>query len=250
MSSPDSRSAERLPRATLSRDAIVGVAVEIVEEQGPDGLTMRAVGTRMGAGAMSLYRHVSGRDELLDLVLARLVAEIPDTPRTGDWRADAAALARDVRATLLRRPQLTVLLTSRVGSGGGLGTLERAMAIFRDDGFEPREAAFANHALGNYVAGAALWEAVGLAGATGAARRARAAEAARALAELPVDEFPATAWAAPALFAGTADDRFEFGLSVLLDGLAARRSGRPADHGEAAASKTGRRAAAGRGSGG
>ena len=219
MSSPDSGSTARLPRATLSRDAIVSVAVEIVEELGPDGLTMRAVGKRMGAGTMSLYRHVSGRDELLDLVLARLVAEIADTPRTGDWRRDATALARDVRTTLLRRPQLTVLLTARVGSGGGLGTLERAMAIFRDGGFEPREAAFANHALGNYVAGAALWEAVGLAGATGAARRANADEAERALAALPADEFPAIAWAAPSLFAGTADDRFEFGLTVLLDGL-------------------------------
>lgn len=200
----------------------MSVAVELVEEGGVDALTMRAVGQRLGAGAMSLYRHVSGREELLDLVLARLVAEIPDTPATGDWRADAAALAHDVRAALLRRPQLTVLLTSRAGAGGGLATLERALSIFRSAGFSPRDAALANHALGNYVAGAALWEAVGLAGATGDERRARADAAAEAMAVLPGDAYPSIAWAAPALFAGTADDRFAFGLDLLLGGLATR----------------------------
>jgi TetR/AcrR family tetracycline transcriptional repressor len=224
MSSPESSEQSRRPRATLTRDAIVSVAVDLVEEGGVDALTMRAVGQRLGAGAMSLYRHVSGREELLDLVLARLVAEIPDTPATGDWRADAAALAHDVRAALLRRPQLTVLLTSRAGGGGGLATLERALSIFRAAGFSPRDAALANHALGNYVAGAALWEAVGLSGTTGEERRARADAAAEATAALPADAYPSIAWAAPALFAGTARDRFEFGLERLLDGLGTRRA--------------------------
>jgi AcrR family transcriptional regulator len=224
MSTPESTSAGRRPRATLSRDAIVTVGVELVEEGGLDALTMRAVGRRLGAGAMSLYRHVSGHEELLDLVLARLMAEIPDTPRSGDWREDAAALARDVRSALLRRPQLTVLLTSRAGAGGGLATLERAMAIFRSAGLAPKEAAFANHALGNYIAGAALWEAVGLAGTTGEERKARADAAALVFASVPPDEYPAVAWVAPVLYAGTADDRFEHGLTLLLDGLSLRRS--------------------------
>ncbi len=224
MSSPDSSIAHRRARASLTREAIVTAAVDLVEEAGVDALTMRAVGERLGAGAMSLYRHVSGREELLDLVLARLVSEIPDTLPSGDWRADAEALARDVRAVLLRRPSLTVLLTSRTGSGGGLATLERALSIFRSAGFGPQDAAFANHALGNYVAGAALWEAVGLAGTTGDERRARASAAAEETTALAAGTYPSVAWAAPALFAGTADDRFEFGLALLLDGLAARRA--------------------------
>jgi AcrR family transcriptional regulator len=207
-------------RAVLTREAIVDAAVAILDEQGLDGLTMRAVAGRLGSAAMSLYRHVASRDELLDLVLERLVTEIPDTACTGDWREDVAALARDVRAALLRRPQLTVLLTSRTGLGsGGLQTLEKALAIFRSAGMSPRDAAFANHALGNYVAGAALWEAAGLAGATGEVRRARADAASSTMRSLSPEAFPATTWAAPDLFAGTADDRFEFGLAVLVDGL-------------------------------
>lgn len=211
----------RRPRASLTRDAIVDAAVAVLDERGLDELTMRVVAARLGAGAMSLYRHVSGREELLDLVVARLTAEVPIRASTGDWRTDLAAFARDVRGVLLQRPNLTVLMTSRASSGGGLATLEHALGILRVAGFGARDAAFANHALGNYVAGAALWEAVGLGGATGEERRARAGVAADELARLPVDAWPNVAWASRALFAGDAGDRFEFGLRALLDGFEA-----------------------------
>lgn len=217
--------ATRRARAVLSREAIVAAGVDLVDAGGPDALTMRAVAERLGSGVMSLYRHIPDREALLDLVLHAMTAEIPATPTTGDWRVDAAALARDVRAALLRRPHLTVLYTSRADrAAGGLGTLERALAIFRSGGFSERDAVLANHALGNYVAGAALWEAVGLGGATGEERLARAASASAAIRDLAPDDYPTVAWAADALFAGTADDRFEFGLATLLDGLARRRT--------------------------
>jgi AcrR family transcriptional regulator len=194
-----------------------------VDEAGPEALTMRAVAQRLGAGAMSLYRHVSGREALLDLVIDAMAAEIPSTPLTGDWRADLASIARDVRAGLLRRPHLTVLLTSRAGRGGGdLPLLDRTIGVFRAAGLTPVEAALANHALGNYVAGVALWEAVGLAGSTGDERAARRRAAAAAVASLPPGRFPNLAWTGDALVAGTADDRFEFGLALLFDGLATR----------------------------
>jgi hypothetical protein len=103
-----------------------------------------------------------------------------------------------------------------------LTSLEHALRIFRAGGFGPREAALCNHALGNYVAGAALWEAVGLAGTTGEERTDEARRAAAALAQLSTSDYPAIAEAAPDLFAGSADDRFEFGLDCLLEGFAAR----------------------------
>jgi AcrR family transcriptional regulator len=226
MSTPESPAAggsTRRPRATLSRDAIVDAAVAILDEAGLDGLTMRAVADRLGSGAMSLYRHVSGREELLDLVVARLTDRATSGTQTADWRLDLATLAHEMRAALLRRPNLTVLLTSRAASAGaGFGTLDHALGILREAGFRTSDAALANHALGNYVAGAALWEAVGLGGATGDERRARVAEAARVVAALSPDTAPNVRWASADLFAGTADDRFAYGLDVLLDGLATR----------------------------
>ena len=209
-------------RPALTRDRIVEAAIAVVDETGPDALTMRAVAQRLGAGAMSLYRHVSGRDELLDLVVAAMAAEGAATPRTGDWRADLEAIARDVRASLLKRPHLTVLLTSRSGRGGAeLPLLDRTLGVLRAAGFGRRGAVMANHALGNYVAGAALWEAVGLAGATGPERASLRQAAADAVTALSPDQFPALAWVGPKLIAGSVDDRFEFGLACLLDGFAA-----------------------------
>ncbi len=115
-----------------------------------------------------------------------------------------------------------MLLTSRSGPGGQIPLLDRTLGVLRGAGFAPADAAFANHALGNFVAGAALWEAMGLAGATGEERANRRRAMGEAMAALPVDRFPGIAWAGSALVAGTADDRFEFGLAVILDGLAAR----------------------------
>lgn len=216
-------------RPGLTRDRIVEAAIALVDEAGPDALTMRAVAQRLGAGAMSLYRHVSGREELLDLVLQAMAAEIRLTPLTGDWREDLSAIARDVRASLVRRPHLTGLMTSRAGGGGAeLPMLDRTLGVLRAAGFGRRGAVMANHALGNYVAGAALWEAVGFAGTTGEERAARRQEAADAMARLAGDAYPSVAWVGPKLVAGSVDDRFEFGLTTLLDGFEAylaRRKG-------------------------
>jgi AcrR family transcriptional regulator len=184
---------------------------------------MRAVAARLGCGVMSLYRHVADRDALLDLVLDAMAGEIPTTPLTGDWHTDATALARDVRSTLIRRPQLTVLLTSRADRGvGGLAALDRALAIFRSAGLSQRDAVAANHALGNLVAGAVLWDALGMGGLSGEERRARRETAAAAVEALPSDAFPSVTWAGDALFSGSPDERFEAGLAMLLDGIQRR----------------------------
>jgi AcrR family transcriptional regulator len=207
----------------LTREAIVAAGVELVDAAGPDALTMRALAARLGSGVMSLYRHVPDRETLLDLVLDSMTAEIPATPLTGDSRADAAALAWDVRSALLRRPHLTVMLTSRADRGiGGLATLDRALAIFRSAGLTERQAVDANHAIGNLVAGAALWAAIGMGGSSGEERMARREAASAAVEALPVSAYPNVSRAGDALFAGSPDDHFEAGLAMLLDGIEGR----------------------------
>jgi AcrR family transcriptional regulator len=210
-------------RPVLTRDRIVDAAVGLVDEAGLDALTMRAVGKRLGAGTMSLYRHVSGREELLDLVLQAMAAELSPAALSGDWRADLTTIAREVRAGLLRRPHLTVLLTSRAGRGRAeLPELDRTLGVLRSAGFGRRGAVMANHALGNYVAGAALWEAIGLAGTSGEQREAERQRVVEMVEQVPADVFPGLAWVGPKIVAGSMDERFEFGLACLLDGFEAR----------------------------
>lgn len=203
-------SSERVP---LSRPAIAAAAIDLLDEVGVDGLTMRAVAARLGSGTMSLYRHVAGRDELLDLVVTELTDRIEFGTPSGDWRTDLASVARHTRRALVSRPQLTLLLTERAGSTAAtLRALDHTLGILRAAGLGPREAVRTNHALGNLVAGAALWEAEG--------RRA----------PVPARDAPAPsrenlAWAAGELFAGTPEDRFEYGLRLLLDGIEASLAG-------------------------
>ncbi len=208
----------------MTRQRIVAGAVAVLDADGMAGLTMRRVAREVDAGAMSLYRHVASREELLDLVLDEVTATVSFSALSGEWRTDVAALADDVRAALLHRRDLTLLLTARLGQGAAaLPLLDRALGIFLRAGFPPRDAALANQALGAYVAGACTWEAVGLAGAAAPAERAeRAAGAAASLAALPAADYPNLAATAGELFAGTADDHFAYGLALLLDGLAAR----------------------------
>lgn len=219
-------------RRPLSRGRVVDAALAVLEADGIDGLTMRRVAGELHTGAMSLYRHVASRDELLDLVLEAIAARMLPSTLTGDWRLDAAALARDVRTALLARRDLTLLLTARLGQGpAALPSLDRSLGIFLRGGFSVRDAVRCNHALGAYVAGACTWEAVGLTGASDPEERAaRAAEATAAL-SAAVGALPHVSAAAGELFAGTAEDRFEFGLEALLDGFAARlnllRANRP-----------------------
>ncbi len=228
MSSPNSTAAPSPGRREpLSRERIVAAAIAVLDAEGLAGLTMRRVARELGAGAMSLYRHVASREELLDLVLDELAADIPISPLTGAWLVDAAALARDIRAALLRRRDLTLLLTARLGQGpAALWSLDRSLGIFLDAGFTPWEAVRANHGLGAYVSGSCTWEAVGLGGAGDPVERAdRAARAAAGLAAVPATIYPHVAAAAGELFAGTAEDRFEHGLAALLEGFAGRLAG-------------------------
>jgi TetR/AcrR family tetracycline transcriptional repressor len=230
MSSPDSTARPTSPREPLNRERIVAAAIVVLDADGLAGLTMRRVARELGTGAMSLYRHVADREELLDLVLDELVAAVPASRLTGEWRVDVAALARDVRAALLRRRDLTLLLTARLGQGaGGLAALDRALGIFLRAGFSPRDAVRSNHALGAYVSGSCTWEAVGLGGEADSSERAtRAAAATARLADVPAETYPYVAAAAGELFAGSAEDRFEFGLARLLEGFAVELAATPA----------------------
>ncbi|MFD7917784.1 TetR/AcrR family transcriptional regulator [Streptomyces sp. NPDC059740] len=97
----------RAARAALSYELVVTAAVEVADAQGLDAVTMRKVADHVGAGAMSLYRYVDSREDLLDLMVDRVSAEAVAPAPTGDWRADLAAAAHRVRDLTLRHPWLT-----------------------------------------------------------------------------------------------------------------------------------------------
>ncbi|GAA4442580.1 hypothetical protein GCM10023148_49710 [Actinokineospora soli] len=143
------------PKPGLSVDAIVDAAIAVADESGLAGLSMRAVGERLGVTAMALYTHVPGKSELLELMYDRALAELPsDYP--GEWRDALAAWADDGMAFYLRHPWLLHISQARPVLGPNeFQLLETVAAVLHRVGLRPRVAGGAVGLLLHYVRGAA-----------------------------------------------------------------------------------------------
>ncbi|MEV6879374.1 WHG domain-containing protein [Amycolatopsis sp. NPDC051128] len=159
------------PRAGLTTEAVVALALEIVDESGPEALTLAKIAERAGVAAPSLYKHVKGLADLRRLIDLRVVREMTETLRTaatGREGADAvAALADAYRAYLRRHPRRTQALATAPDRGDAeLSTAthavaEVAFAVLRPFGFDHAQAVHATRCLRAAVHGFAELEASG-----------------------------------------------------------------------------------------
>ena len=104
------------PRSSLDVDRVVAAAVRLADAEGLPALSMRRVAADLGVGAMTLYGHVPGKGELVDLMLDSVLAELyPDETVVtgGDWRARLEAVARANWDLFLRHPWALHLATGR-----------------------------------------------------------------------------------------------------------------------------------------
>ncbi|GAA3013686.1 TetR/AcrR family transcriptional regulator [Streptosporangium longisporum] len=121
----------RGPRPAYSRAQITEAAVRIADAEGLEAATMRRIAAEIGAGAMSLYRYVPSRDDLIELMADRLMGEIDVTGLpSGDWRADLTRYADGMRAMWLRHPWIATVHRSLPGYGPNqLLLIERVMGV-------------------------------------------------------------------------------------------------------------------------
>jgi AcrR family transcriptional regulator len=108
-------------KPTLSVDAIVAAAIELADEGGLGALSMRALAERLGVGTMSLYTHVPGKAELIDLMLDTVLGEAarPDELPEG-WRARLEIVARANAALFHRHPWMLEVVAFRPPMGPGV----------------------------------------------------------------------------------------------------------------------------------
>jgi AcrR family transcriptional regulator len=216
---------------TLSRGEIVDAAIAVADAEGADAVSMRRIAQVLRSGTMSLYWHVANKEHLLDLMLDTLVGEvtIPDPP--GDWRSFLQATARENRAMLLRHRWVMDFIGGRPPLGPNtILNVERSLAAL--DGLHLDTATAMNilTTVSTYVMGAAL-------------RELREIRAQRDLERSGFDTAEAAAgmaeWCKRLQADGrfshflriiednvdpdaeeTRDERFEFGLDCMLDGIA------------------------------
>lgn len=219
----------------LRRADIVTTAIAVADAEGTDAVSMRRIAREMRVGAMSLYWYVSSKEELHQLMLQRVQAEGQAPVPSGAWRTDLRTYALNARAALLRHPWAIDFLGSGPPSGpnDALNT-ERLMGAF--DGLDLDLPTIMNALMtvGTYVLGAAMrevqemrWQATAeevTSGMTGAEVAELLSEFDRRIRES--GRYPRMTRILDENFdpdsPDTRDERFEFGLDCVLDGIAAR----------------------------
>ena len=216
----------REPRErALTREAIAAAALEIVDTEGLDAVTMRRVAQALGTGAASLYQHVAGKDELLELMVEKVIGEvpIPDEPDPEHWQEEVKEGLRVMRAAISAHGDLARAIFARIPLGeNALAGAEWLIRTMRAGGLPDQVIAYACDLLPLYVTAIAYEESLyARENVTPEVMRDFVADMRRYYASLPPGRFPNTVALAAELTAGDDDERFEFGLEVLVRGLAA-----------------------------
>jgi AcrR family transcriptional regulator len=210
----------RAPRNTLNPDRILDAAIDLLDREGAEAFTMRALAEKLGVATMAVYSHFSCKDEISDAVAQRLLdsVELPRGDR-GDPLGELREVCLGVYRLFSEHPSALQLLTSGPQRGDdAITVVDRMLGLLRRAGLSGEEAVRGHVALMQYTVGSALWS----------TRRARALceegvrDRVRArLDALPPDRYPALVALAPELLCAQDDAgaQYEWGLDQLLRGL-------------------------------
>jgi AcrR family transcriptional regulator len=204
-------------RPALPMDRILGAAVELLDEEGAEALSMRSLAQRLGSGTATLYRHFSNRSELVSLVIDQILGEIDLDARALaalPWQQSCILFAQHMFDALSRHGNVAALLIEYTPMGpNALANRERCLAVLLDNGFAPAVAAHAYATLARYVLGFAIQ--LSRATADGGQQDA---ELSAAFHRLDSARYPATVTVADELPVPLADE-FAFGLRLIVAGL-------------------------------
>jgi AcrR family transcriptional regulator len=209
-------------RVPLSREGIVDAALAILDADGVDALTIRRLGQELGTGAASLYWHIAGKDELGELVYDRIMGEIElPEPDPMQWDDQLKDLARQAYRVMLSHNDAVRLSIGRPPAGPNtLRIVEWMLALMRSAGIPDQPAAYFGNTLGRFL-DASVLEASTAPADNGESDSDGADVMRDYWARLPVDLFPNLTALADTTFAADIDALFEFGLDMLIRGLAA-----------------------------
>ncbi len=123
-------------RQPLSRERVLQAALRLVDKAGVESLSMRGLAQTLGVEAMSLYKHVANKDEILDGLVDLVVAEIELPPAGSEWRSAMRERAISARQVFLRHPWAAVLMESRLNqSPVRLNYVNSVLGLLRQGAF-------------------------------------------------------------------------------------------------------------------
>jgi AcrR family transcriptional regulator len=218
-----------MPRDTLTQERIVRAAIELLDAEGLEGLSMRSLGERLGSAATAVYWHVKSKDDLVMLAGDEVWNEIelPDLGVLG-WRQAGVTMAKDLFRMLTRHPWLVQALGSHLMRGPGKARYDDySIAVYEKAGFSDAEADRAMAVVFMFVLGNAIGESA----AVSLRRRLRlegsnADELIRETMNYQIkiaQDFPRLQSRVETIteadYSAAPERSFEFGLDVIFDGL-------------------------------
>src|SRR5580704_7208785 len=218
-------------RRTLTRERVVAEALTVISMDGAQALSMRGLARRLGVVPGALYRHVRSKEQLHDLILDAVLAEVDcRTDPTQPWMAQVAMLAHRLRAVLENNPGVAALLKTRDPvSPASLALAEAFLAPLHADGLPGRQADLAFRLIYDYTLGFALADP-----ASPAERRLRDSAARQQLhaflRSLPASSFPTLVAHGTHAWADDREQRFTSGLDTLICGLQTAQRSSEASH--------------------
>lgn len=230
MTSPNPSRAGKA-KARLSRDIVLAKALEMVDAEGLDALTMRRLGQELGRDPMSLYRYAENRGALLDGVSELVLDQLTIHQEDPDWKAQLRAIAHNLRALALQHPNVVPLLVTRPLSTplglrplGTLRPLEKILSLLVAAGFEPADALHVYRVYYGFLYGHILNELQEFV----VDPEENEVLLRLGLHRLPAKEFPRLRALASALTDYDGASELDQGLTILLSGLEAQLSRRVA----------------------
>ena len=216
-----------IQKQRLSREVVLAKALEVVDADGLDALTMRRLGQELGRDPMSLYRYAENRAALLDGVTELVLNELTFHPQDPDWKAQLRQIAHDLRRLALQHPNVVPLLVTRPLSSplglrplGTLRPLEQILSLLIGAGFSPADALHVYRAYYGFLYGHILNELQEFV----VDPEENEALLRLGLHRLPAKEFPRLRALAPALAEYDGSAELDQGVTILLSGLEAQLS--------------------------
>ena len=211
-------------RGSLTRDEIIKEALILLEQQGPEALSMRRLADRLGVAPNALYTHVRGKADLIDGLIDQVYAGLelhPDPSK--DWTDQLAAISNRVRAQLLAHPAVVPYALQQPGLGpNSLRLGEAIYGVLRPAGFSDQAVVGIVYAMLTYILGFVALE-LPRAGTDPQTSDEFVRRLHGFFAALPPGEFPHTVELAPLLARISTDDQFQLGIHIFIAGLKAQQ---------------------------
>jgi AcrR family transcriptional regulator len=219
------------PRRALTEDEILDATLQLLDEGGANGVSVRGIAAKVGVAPNAVYTYFPDKAAVIRALVERLFGEIDHgvfADQAKPWRQRVESLAIELRGRLAAHPGAVILMIGQPRTGPhALALGERLLGLFADAGLTPTDAARSSHLLFGYVFSSVALEISDLNQPGSPTTEERIAARQQAFAAAPADQFPRITAAAAAMASTISAEQYLWGLHRLLDGITTSQSAGP-----------------------